>query len=305
DAHTFDLTEFKAEEGRYRSISVFTMLDPKGQQLPYTSRDFLSRPPNLKIALIYDAVDLFVKAFDELNSQQKISKPSMRCDSTEPWTFGEMIVNYMKKVIITQNKGFTGLIEFDEYGQRTNITLDVIEFRNISYEKKSNHSTYQRMWSFMESRIPSVFVGQDKGVARTLKGDYAYLMESSSIEYMIHKYPCDLTTVGGLLDQKEYGIALRQESPYQSFFSRLILKYEEAGVLRELKKKWFNEKVEPFQGRKCEVAKKQETSAIELHIGQLAGVFIVLIGGTGFGCLIVIIEFIWKTKKVARHERVS
>ncbi|RWS00371.1 glutamate receptor-like protein [Dinothrombium tinctorium] len=159
------------------------------------------------------------------------------------------------------------------------------------------------MWSFMEAQRPSVFVGQDKGVARTLKGDYAYLMESSSIEYMIHKYPCDLTTVGGLLDQKGYGIALRQESPYRSFFSNLILKYEEAGVLTDLKKKWFNEKVEPFEGRKCDVVKKPPTTAAELHIGQLAGVFIVVISGTGFGCVIVIIEFVWKTKKIARHDR--
>ncbi|RWS00370.1 ionotropic glutamate receptor 9-like protein, partial [Dinothrombium tinctorium] len=140
DAHTFDLTEFAAEEGRQRSISAFTMLDPKGQQLPYTTRDFLTKPDvkeekkplPLKIALIYDAVDLLAKAFDHINSQQKLFKPFMRCNLNETWSFGESII---KRMNMSRNKGFTGLYEFDEWGQRTNITLDVIHFRNTSYEK--------------------------------------------------------------------------------------------------------------------------------------------------------------------------
>ncbi|RWS04264.1 Glutamate receptor: ionotropic kainate 2-like protein, partial [Dinothrombium tinctorium] len=394
DAHTLDLSEFESGHGRQRSITALTMLDPRGQQLPYTTRDFLSETPNVK--------------------------PE-------------------KKPIQEESKGFTGLIKFDEYGQRTDITLEVIDFRNASFEREavwnatgyhqinetdskkksmgdiknikfkvatvlinpyvmkkkdadkyegknkyegycidllqtmsdeegfdfeiylnpensngkplnngswsgimgdviqgrvdmaisdltitherlqavdftmpfmnlgdfsnSNHSTYQRMWSFMESQRPSVFVSQDKGVERTLKGDYAYLMESSSIEYLIHKYPCDLTTVGGLLDQKGYGIALRQGSPYRSFFSNKILAYEESGKLAQLKKKWWEEKAEPYKGIKCEVVKKPITSAAELHIGQVGGVFLVLIAGTGIGCLIVILEFVWKTKKISRHER--
>ncbi|KAG7162242.1 Glutamate receptor ionotropic, kainate 2-like 4 [Homarus americanus] len=40
-----------------------------------------------------------------------------------------------------------------------------------------------------------------------MNGLYAYLMESTSIEYVIERN-CDLTQVGGLLDSKSYGIAL-------------------------------------------------------------------------------------------------
>ena len=36
---------------------------------------------------------------------------------------------------------------------------------------------------------------------------YAFLTESSSIEYVVER-KCDLTQIGGLLDSKSYGIAL-------------------------------------------------------------------------------------------------
>lgn len=66
------------------------------------------------------------------------------------------------------------------------------------------------MWSFMESARPSVFTKSNSdGVERVIKakGNYAFLMESTSIEYVIERN-CDLTQVGGLLDSKGYGIAM-------------------------------------------------------------------------------------------------
>jgi ionotropic glutamate receptor len=71
------------------------------------------------------------------------------------------------------------------------------------------------MWSFMESARPSVFVeSNDKGVERIKKGDYAFLIESTSIEYIVER-ECELYQVGGLLDSKGYGIATPPESPYR------------------------------------------------------------------------------------------
>lgn len=68
----------------------------------------------------------------------------------------------------------------------------------------SNFSTYQKMWSTMESQKPSVFTSSNsEGVERVKKaqGSYAFLMESTSIEYTIERN-CDLQQVGGLLDSK-------------------------------------------------------------------------------------------------------
>lgn len=67
--------------------------------------------------------------------------------------------------------------------------------------------TFQRMWRFMESRRPSVFVSTyEEGIRRVLEGNYAFLMESSVIEYIVQQN-CNLTQIGGLLDSKSYGIA--------------------------------------------------------------------------------------------------
>jgi len=55
----------------------------------------------------------------------------------------------------------------------------------------------------------SVFVkSSEEGIARVLRGNYAFLMESTMIEYNMQKN-CDLMQVGGLLDSKGYGIGTR------------------------------------------------------------------------------------------------
>jgi ionotropic kainate glutamate receptor 2 len=65
------------------------------------------------------------------------------------------------------------------------------------------------MWAFIESQEKSVFVKtSDEGIQRVLKGDYAFLMENTMIDYNVQRN-CDLMQVGGLLDSKGYGIGTR------------------------------------------------------------------------------------------------
>lgn len=67
--------------------------------------------------------------------------------------------------------------------------------------------TYKKMWRFMDNRKPSVFVSTyEEGVARVLKGNYAFLMESTMLDYVVQR-DCNLMQIGGLLDNKGYGIA--------------------------------------------------------------------------------------------------
>jgi len=40
-------------------------------------------------------------------------------------------------------------------------------------------------------------------------GQYAFMMESTSIEFFVER-KCDLTQIGGMMDSKGYGIAMRQ-----------------------------------------------------------------------------------------------
>ena len=97
------------------------------------------------------------------------------------------------------------------------------------------------MWSFMESTKPTVFTtGNTEGIDRVKKGNgnYAFLMESTTIEYVVER-ECDTTQIGGLLDSKGYGIALPPGSPYRTPISSAILKLQEAGRLHVLKTKWW------------------------------------------------------------------
>lgn len=59
---------------------------------------------------------------------------------------------------------------------------------------------------FYFARLNFIFM---KGIDRVIKskGEYAFLMESSQIEYF-KQQNCNLTQVGGQLDSKGYGIAL-------------------------------------------------------------------------------------------------
>lgn len=75
------------------------------------------------------------------------------------------------------------------------------------------------MWEFMESKSPSVFVkSYEDGVKRVLEGDYAFLMESTMLDYAVQR-DCNLTQIGGLLDSKGYGIATPKGNFEQQFVS--------------------------------------------------------------------------------------
>jgi len=58
------------------------------------------------------------------------------------------------------------------------------------------------------SSNPDVFVkSNQEGIDRAKAESYAFLMESTSIEYVVQR-ECTLTQIGGLLDNKGYGIGL-------------------------------------------------------------------------------------------------
>lgn len=76
----------------------------------------------------------------------------------------------------------------------------------------------------LEDRTPG---GVDR--VRKSNGTYAFFMESTSLEYVIaNDDECRLTQVGGLLDSKGYGIALRKSKLLTSklFLMTMTIKKE-------------------------------------------------------------------------------
>ncbi|TRZ02086.1 hypothetical protein DNTS_016501 [Danionella cerebrum] len=108
-----------------------------------------------------------------------------------------------------------------------------------------------RMWSYMKSAEPSVFVKTTPdGVARVRKskGKFAFLLESTMNEYIEQRKPCDTMKVGGNLDSKGYGVATPKGSALRSAVNLAVLKLNEQGLLDKLKNKWWYDKGECGSG---------------------------------------------------------
>lgn len=86
--------------------------------------------------------------------------------------------------------------------------------------------TYKKMWRFMENKKPPVFTATyEEGIKRVLDGNYAFLMESTMLDYIVQR-DCNLTQIGGLLDTKgihysNINIHIRKEFDYSYFYDRI------------------------------------------------------------------------------------
>lgn len=153
----------------------------------------------------------------------------------------------------------------------------------------------------MESKKPSVFVKTyEEGIDRVLDGNYAFLMESTMIDYAVQR-DCNLTQIGGLLDSKGYGIATPKGSPWRDKISLAILELQEKGVIQILYDKWWKN-----TGDVCNRDdKSKESKANALGVENIGGVFVVLLCGLALAILVAILEFCWNSKKNAQTDRQS
>lgn len=163
--------------------------------------------------------------------------------------------------------------------------------------------SYKKLGEVMNKNKENLVDSNNDGVKRVLEGNYAYFMESASIEYKKER-ECNLTNIGGLLDNKGYGIATRNGSQYRTILSNGILKLQEAGVLLQLRDRWWKQK---RGGGRCssDEGKKSSSNVNELGLGNVGGVFVVLLVGLGMATVVAILEFLWKARKQSATDRES
>lgn len=77
------------------------------------------------------------------------------------------------------------------------------------FRSDSDYPTYKKMGDYMTSHPEHLTSSNSEGVDRVKTQNYAFLMESTSIEYTVER-ECEVAQVGGLLDDKGYGIAMRK-----------------------------------------------------------------------------------------------
>ncbi|XP_055372233.1 glutamate receptor ionotropic, kainate 2 isoform X4 [Condylostylus longicornis] len=222
------------------------------------------------------------------------------------WWFFTLIIisSYTANLaaFLTVERMITPIESASDLADQTDISYGTLEGGStMTFFRDSKIGIYQKMWRFMESKKPSVFVKTyEEGIKRVMDGNYAFLMESTMLDYAVQR-DCNLTQIGGLLDSKGYGIATPKGSPWRDIISLAILELQEKGMIQILYDKWWKN-----TGDVCNRDdKSKESKANALGVENIGGVFVVLLCGLALAVVVAILEFCWNSKKNAQTERQS
>ncbi|ERL89602.1 hypothetical protein D910_06967 [Dendroctonus ponderosae] len=227
----------------------------------------------------------------------------------KPVHFGQLLLVYDRhphatrlgfepEAFLTVERMITPIENAEDLAGQTDIPYGTLESGStMTFFRDSMIETYKKMWRYMENRKPSVFVPTyEEGIKKVLQGNYAFLMESTMLDYIVQR-DCNLTQIGGLLDSKGYGIATPMGSPWRDKISLAILELQEKGEIQML---WKN------TGETCTRNDKgKESKANSLGVDNIGGIFVVLLCGLAFAVVIAIMEFCYNSKKTAITEKAS
>uniref|UniRef100_A0AAY5EQV7 Glutamate receptor n=1 Tax=Electrophorus electricus TaxID=8005 RepID=A0AAY5EQV7_ELEEL len=222
---------------------------------------------------------------------------STRCVSGVWWAFTLIIISsYTANLaaFLTVQRMEVPIESVDDLADQTAIEYGTMHGGStMTFFQNSRYQTYQRMWNFMHSKQPSVFVkSTEEGIARVLNSNYAYLLESTMNEYHRQRN-CNLTQIGGLLDTKGYGIGMPLGSVYRDEFDLAILRLQEENRLEILKRKWWD-------GGKC--PKEEDHRAKGLGMENIGGIFVVLVCGLLVAICMAVLEFVWMLRQTPGTE---
>ncbi|KAH3842121.1 hypothetical protein DPMN_115609, partial [Dreissena polymorpha] len=197
---------------------------------------------------------------------------------------------------LTIEKLLTPIQGADDLAKQTEIAYGTLASGSTQdFFKNSNVPTYTRMWYYMESATPSVFVqSMEEGIKRVResKGKYAFLMESVYNEYANNQKPCNTMKVGHNINSNHYGIATRKLSILRDEITLGVLKLTEEGVIDRMKKDWWGNKGECGFNKGHKESKKKS-----LSLSNVAGIYFILIAGLVFAIIVGVCEFLYIKSK--------
>ncbi|KAM7341356.1 glutamate receptor ionotropic, kainate 2-like isoform 3-T3 [Cochliomyia hominivorax] len=222
------------------------------------------------------------------------------------WWFFTLIIisSYTANLaaFLTVERMITPIESASDLAEQTDISYGTLEGGStMTFFRDSKIGIYQKMWRYMENRKSSVFVKTyEEGIRRVMEGNYAFLMESTMLDYAVQR-DCNLTQIGGLLDSKGYGIATPKGSPWRDAMSLAILELQEKGIIQILYDKWWKN-----TGDVCNRDdKSKESKANALGVENIGGVFVVLLCGLALAVVVAILEFCYNSKKNVQTENQS
>ncbi len=152
---------------------------------------------------------------------------------------------------------------------------------------------YKRMYFKMKKCDECLPDSTDQGVEKVLKeqGQYAFLMESTSIEYHTERNH-NLVKIGENLNSISYGIAIKKGSLLRPAITSAIIYLRQNGTLDRLKHKWWKDMKDHNIGHSHDL-EPIIGGVSTLCLRSLGGLFLVLFMGLILGLAALGIELLW------------
>ena len=157
DGHTVNLDDFKYGGTNITAFRMVNTMRPEVQAVIWgivegimdremRSAGVMVPEGNLDTttALIYDSVNAFALALNELTSVQQVYQSNLDCSGEQTWVHGNSLMNYMKMVEFI---GLTGPIKFDTSGLRTQFELDLMELQVDGLERVGSWNSLDHLIS--------------------------------------------------------------------------------------------------------------------------------------------------------------
>ncbi|KAH8292604.1 hypothetical protein KR054_005529, partial [Drosophila jambulina] len=208
------------------------------------------------------------------------------------WGFFSLIIvaSYTANLaaFLTTERMINPIENAEDLASQTEISYGTLDSGStMTFFRDSMIETYKKMWRSMDNKKPSAFTSTyEDGIRRVNQGNYAYLMESTMLDYIVQR-DCNLTQIGGLLDTKGYGIATPKGSPWRDKISLAILELQEKGDIQMLYDKWWKNTDETCTRK----SPSKQSKANALGLESIGGVFVVLIAGILVAVVVALFEF--------------
>ncbi|CAG9860597.1 unnamed protein product [Phyllotreta striolata] len=181
---------------------------------------------------------------------------------------------------------FGNVEEFLRYAEENSIGFGAMKNgATEGFFKNSKSEVYQEVAKYMEENPNDMMATTTDGIQRVLEGNYAFFMESATIAYTVRRH-CNLTSYGGLLDSKGFGIAVKKGSNLLGPLNRAIIKLQSSGELQRLKNVWWNEK---YAGDPCDA--EDDSVPLDKTVPHVNGLIAITFLGIAIAFVSSVLEF--------------
>uniref|UniRef100_A0A0K0F5Z7 Glutamate receptor 1 n=1 Tax=Strongyloides venezuelensis TaxID=75913 RepID=A0A0K0F5Z7_STRVS len=254
---------------------------------------------------VYNCLWFTLAAFMQQGTDILPRSISGRIASSAWWFFTMIIVSsYTANLaaFLTLEKMQAPIESVEDLAKQTKIKYGIQSGGSTAqFFKYSSVEMYSKMYRYMESQVPSVFVKDyDEGIerVRTSKGKYAFLLEATANDYANTRKPCDTMKVGLNLNSLSYGVATPFGSEWKDHINLAVLALQERGELKKLENKWWYDRGECDQGI-------SESSSASLNLSKVAGIFYILMAGMITSMIAALGEFLYRSRLEARKGQIT